>query len=196
MNFSICDILAQLIRGFVVYFSLLRMFRTARDKDDVIPATTLAFVVGYFVNATSSWLKPFYFWTWGGRPSSRLLYGQSVPSLRFYHTEQVRQLLQQESPRHDASEDGIFKIATRHVSYSKDSRVETFNAQYAFSRNILIAALIALILLHRDYLNNPCLFLLILPTLIMAWQRCKERGYYLAKEVLQQYLKGQTPQVL
>ncbi len=192
MNFSLYDILAQLIPGFVTYLSLLRMMGIAWDKDDTVPATALAFVAGYFVNALGSWLEPFYFWTWGGKPSTRLLQGRSIRSVRFYHSEQARQLLLQESPRPEASEDELFGIAMRHVPYGKDSRVETFNAQYAFSRNILTATLIALLLLQRDYLNDPRLLLLLLPTAIMAWQRCKERGYYLAKEVFQQYLKGQT----
>ena len=193
MNFSLYDILAQLIPGFVAYLSLLRMLGIAWDKDDAIPATALAFVAGYFVNALGSWLESFYFWTWGGKPSTRLLKGRPIRSVGFYHGEQARQLLQQESPRPEASEDELFSIAMRNVPYGKDSRVETFNAQYAFSRNILTAALIALLLLHRDYLNDPRWLILILPAVLMAWHRCKERGYYLAKEVLQVYLKGRTP---
>lgn len=192
MNFSLYDILAQLIPGFVAYFSMLKMLGIAWDKDDAIPATVFAFIAGYFVNAIGSWLESIYFWTWGGKPSTRLLQGRSIRSVRFYHAEQAKQFLQQESPRPNASEDELFGIAMRHVSYGKESRVETFNAQYAFSRNILTAVLIALILLYRDYFDDPRLLLLLLPVFFMAWQRCKERGYYLAKEVLQQYLKGQT----
>ncbi len=190
MNFSLYDILAQLIPGFVTYLSLLRMMEIPWDKDQVIPATALAFVAGYFVNAIGSWLESFYFRTWGGKPSTRLLQGRSIRTVRFYHGGQARQLLLQDSPHPGASEDELFSIAMRHASYVKDSRVEIFNAQYAFSRNILTAVLLALILLWRDFANNPYLFCLLLPVIFMAWHRCKERGYYWAREVLQQYLKG------
>lgn len=59
MNFSLYDILAQLIPGFVTYLSLLRMMGISWDKDKAIPATALAFVAGYFVNALGSWLESF-----------------------------------------------------------------------------------------------------------------------------------------
>jgi len=194
MNFSLYDILAQLIPGFITYLSLLKMMGIAWDKDYAVPATALAFITGYFVNALGSWLETLYFRSWGGKPSTRLLQGYNIRSVRFHHGNQVRELLQQESSDLKATEDELFGIAMRNIPLGKDSRVETFNAQYAFSRNILTATIVVLIVLYRDYLNDPRLLLVLLPAALMAWQRCKERGYYLAREVLQGYLKGRVPQ--
>jgi|GEM_PF-3679585 len=51
MTFNLYDFLSQVIPGFVVYLSLIRMFGIPWDKDYVIAATVLAFLTGYFVNA-------------------------------------------------------------------------------------------------------------------------------------------------
>ena len=63
MNFKFYDILSHLIPGFVVYLVYLSFTGETFDKDFVVPATAIAFILGYFVNTLASWLEDFYYWT-------------------------------------------------------------------------------------------------------------------------------------
>lgn len=192
MNFGVYDLLSQLIPGFVVYLSILRLSHQDWCKDYVFAATVLAFLLGYFVNALGSWLEWVYFWTWRGKPSTRLLEGKDISKVRFFHAKEAVESLSEES-QPESSMDALFSIALRHATGVKDSRIESFNASYAFSRNILTACLLVGFLLYQDYLSQPLLGVAALALIFMAWKRCKERAYYLAREVLQVYLRLKKP---
>jgi len=76
----------------------------------------------------------------------------------------------------------------RDINGNEKSRVPDFNAHYAFSRIVLTAMLAVTILFVIKY---PCCwqtYLIFIP-LFLSWERYKQRGYYYAREVLNEYLK-------
>lgn len=189
MKFKFYDIVSHLIPGFIIYVSYLEVKEKAFDNDFVVPATAIAFLIGYFVNTIGSWLESFFNWSWGGKPSNRLLQGKDIPKVRFYSSEEAKELLLKESKNGEASDDELFSIAKRYATHEINSRVLDFNSNYAFSRVILTTSLIAMGLLAFDYYQSLEYYLIGLPILFISWVRCKQRGYYYAKEVLDTYLK-------
>jgi hypothetical protein len=188
MNFKIYDVLSSLVPGFLILMAILELFNLPFDKEMIVPYTAIAFLLGFLINSISSWLEDFYFLTWGGKPSDCLLDGRDIWKVRFYQSQRVRELLKTESKNDKAKNDELFSIAMRYANL-KDSRVEDFNATYAFSRSILTTVLIGgVFLLIRNY-TDWNYYLMIMPTLLVVWLRCKQRGYYYAREVLTVYLK-------
>jgi hypothetical protein len=191
MNFKIYDVLSSLVPGFLLLVAILELFNIPFNKDLIIPYTALAFLLGYLVNAISSWLEDFYFLTWNGKPSDRLLNGKDIWKVRFYHSKKVKELLKNEAQQEKPSNDELFSIAMRYAN-QKDSRVEDFNATYAFSRSLLTTVILGSVFLLIRKHNNFEIYIMILPCLFVVWLRCKQRGYYYAREVLNVYLKIKT----
>lgn len=189
MNFKAYDILSSLVPGFLILLVLLKVLDIPYDKDLIIGYTAIAFLVGYIMNTISSWLEDIYFWTWGGKPSIRLLEGKDIWKVRFYDSLKVKQLLLQESTNLNAKHDELFSIAMRYSNGQKDSRVDDFNGMYAFSRALLTTLLISSLMLIIQNYDNWIYYVGLLPTLVILWLRCKQRGYYYAREVLNVYLK-------
>ncbi|MBD0331399.1 MAG: hypothetical protein ICV66_01975 [Chitinophagaceae bacterium] len=73
-----------------------------------------------------------------------------------------------------------------------NSRVDDFNAMYAFSRSLLTTLLVGTVVLLIDNYNNWRYYAVLIPSLIVVWLRCKQRGYYYAREVLNVYLKSKN----
>lgn len=189
MKFKFYDILSHLIPGFVVYMAYLEFVGKSFDKDFVVPATAIAFVLGYFVNTLASWLEDFYYWTWAGKPSNKLLDGKDIWKVRFYESEKVKEMLKEEAGDQIKKNDALFGIALRYATPQVNSRVADFNANYAFSRVILTTILIVSVLTIYLYYNSYQVYLISVPLLFLAWYRCKQRGYYFAREVLKTYLQ-------
>ena len=150
MKFKFYDILSHLIPGFIIYIVYLIYSGDSFDKDFVVPATAIAFVIGYFINAMASWLEDFYYWTWGGKPSNRLLEGKDIWKVRFYEHAKVKKLLQKESGTKNIMNDALFGMAMRYATPQANSRVADFNANYAFSRVILTTVIIASAVLAHE----------------------------------------------
>jgi hypothetical protein len=188
MNFKIYDVLSSLIPGFILLMAVLELLNIPFNKEMIVPYTAFAFLLGYLINTISSWLEDFYFLTWKGKPSDRLLNGHDIWKVRFYKSQRVKELLKDESKNDKPTTDELFSIAMRYAN-QKDSRVEDFNATYAFSRSILTTVVVeGIFILVRNY-DSLNYYLLIIPILLVAWLRCKQRGYYYAREVLNVYLK-------
>lgn len=192
MNFKIYDILSSLVPGFLLLLVILEFFNLSFDKDMTVPYTAIAFLLGFLVNTISSWLEDIYFFTWKGKPSDCLLNGKDIWKVKFYQSQKVKELLKTETTKLNPSNDELFSIAMRYAN-QKDSRVEDFNSSYAFSRSLLTCVLIGgIFLLIRNH-NDWKFYLIIIPTIIMVWLRCKQRGYYYSREVLNVYLKIKNP---
>lgn len=189
MNFRAYDILSSVVPGFLFLITLLTALKVGYDKDLIIAYTAIAFLLGYLVNTTGSWLEDVYFWTWGGKPSDNLLSDKGIWKVRFYHGEKARNLLKGETTTVDPSNDELFSIALRHVTGSKDSRIDDFNALYAFSRSLLTTVLLATIILLIPNYSDWRYYAVLIPALTITWLRSKQRGYYYAKEVLNEYLR-------
>lgn len=189
MNFKTYDILSALVPGYVILIILLNFFNITYDKDLVVPYTAFAFLLGFFINTLSSWLEEFYFFTWGGKPSSCLLDGKNIWKVKFYEFAKTKQLLINECSIENPNNDQLFSIAMRVTNGIKENRVEDFNSNYAFTRVLLTTVLFAtMFLLIKNYDDWKYYFILI-PVLVVTWLRCKQRAYYYAREVLNEYLK-------
>lgn len=83
----------------------------------------------------------------------------------------------------------MFGCAMRKVNGCEDCRVPAFNAQYAWARTMLTTILIADTLCAFRFYNEWQFWPIAMILLIISWNRFKERGYYYAREVLNEYLK-------
>ncbi len=188
MNFKLYDILSSLVPGFLLFLVILDFLNMTFEKDMIVPYTSIAFLLGFLINTISSWAEDIYFLSWKGKPSDCLLNGKDIWKVKFYESQKVKELLKTETTKSNPSNDELFSIAMRFAN-QKDSRVEDFNSSYAFSRSLLTIVLIGgIFLLIRNY-NDWKFYLLIIPTIIIVWLRCKQRGYYYSREVLNVYLK-------
>lgn len=191
MNFKAYDILSSLIPGFILLLVLINFLGINYNKDYVVPYTAIAFVIGFIINTISSWLEDFYFFTWGGKPSTNLLSGKSIWKVKFYEFKKAKELLEKECSIQNPSNEQLFSVAMRNVNGGKENRIEDFNSSYAFSRVLLTTALVATVfLLFKNY-SDWKYYSICLPSLFAIWLRCKQRGYYYAREVLNEYLKKQ-----
>lgn len=188
MNFKFYDLLAFLVPGIIILWVLLDFAGIAFKSDLALPYTGAAFVLGYFLNTLASWLEDFYYWTWGGKPSNQMLAGHDIWKVRFYHSAQARQLLVAECPElTNPRNEVLFALAYRYAKGTQNPLVDDFNVSYAFSRVVLTLMLCSAGLLLVRYHQVPATYL-VLPLIVTAWLRSKQRGYYFAREVLTTYL--------
>ena len=204
MEFKYYDVLSNLVVGYVLLVIGMYAFQIEYNSDYTVAYFAMAFLCGYLINAVSSLLEPVYYFTIGGKPSNRLLndgtekhgkfYHLFIPrntgirKVRFYETTAVRKLLLEGIESENPKEDRLFGRAMRAVNGNQDSRVPDFNAHYALSRTILTTVLISATLVIYTNPSNWHSYLSIALVLI-CWNRYKERAYYYAREVLNEYLK-------
>jgi hypothetical protein len=110
--------------------------------------------------------------------------GRKIWKIRLYNHSQVHQHQLQKASSQTPNNDELFTIATRNAIGQKDARIEDFNAIYAFSRTLLMTALIggSLVLVKNN--NDWRFYAVIVPIIIVLWLRCEQKGYYYAKEVI------------
>lgn len=188
MNFKIYDIVSLLIPGFIILFILIYSFDIPFNNDSIVFSTAIAFVLGFIINTLSSWLETFYYFTWGGKPSDKILNGENIWKVKFYKSKEVKELLLKESINDSPSNDELFSIALSHVN-ENDSKIENLNAYYSFSRSLLTTVLISSIILIANNNFNLNYYFILIPALIIIWLRCKQRGFYYVREVLNEYMQ-------
>lgn len=204
MNLKYYDILSCLIVGYAMIVVIMYSFHIEYSTDHTVAYLAMAFLFGYIINSLGSLLEPMYYFSIGGKPSKRLLNNSDTKHCRFYHifipdctginkvhfyeTAAVRKILIKGLGGNSPSEDRLFAKAMMEVNGDTNSRVPDFNAQYALSRTILTAVLISTGLIIASYPNNWQSYLSIV-VLLICWNRYRERAYYYAREVLNEYLK-------
>lgn len=196
MSFKYYDTLSTLISGCLLLLVLSEVLGKDMSNISAILLLAIAYVLGYILNAVSGWLEPFYFWTMGGMPSDKLLSpppkGNSIAytgygRIRFYQYQTAINLLKNELDDSEASTRKMFEKA---MIYSNSAaRVPDFNALFAFSRVMLTLAWVVGIILAFEYYCCWWYWLILATVILVLWNRCKEMGYYYAKEVLVEYLK-------
>lgn len=204
MKFKYYDVLSSLVVGYVLLVIGMYSFQIEYNSDYTVAYLAIAFLCGYIINAIGSQLESLYYFTIGGKPSDRLLsndekehcrlYNFFVPKntginkVRFYETATIRKLLLEGLEDENPKEDRLFGKAMRAVNGNQDSRAPDFNAHYALSRTILTAVFISTALIIS---SNPDDWesYLSLVILFICWRRYRERAYYYAREVLNEYLK-------
>ncbi|MEM7372740.1 MAG: hypothetical protein AAF587_29230 [Bacteroidota bacterium] len=199
MKFSFYNVVTHLILGFLWFIPVMLIWLPdiSLDTGMSLASVAVAYVLGYFINAIASWTESYLFISWGGKPSQNLLKGKGMKKIRFSRYQKARIRLtrertQQTDFNNDQHLDSLFGIAMSYIGSSTNNRIQEFNASYAFSRGVLVALFGLWIMLivyqaKQNEFNHSIHLIAIL--LIMGWYRAKERGYYFAKEVLNNYLR-------
>ena len=194
MNFKYYDLLSNLTVGIVVFYVIWKLLFPNWEINEwvVIPA---GYVVGYFLNAISSWIEPLLFKTICGKPSDKLLTpvpGQKwtgIKKVKFYFANEAVKALREDTKDDEADTKKMFSYAMRMVNANKDCRVPDFNGHYALSRVVLTTVIIAVVIAEIWYYSVWYSWPISIGVLLLAWNRFRECGYYYAREVLNEYLK-------
>lgn len=194
MSFKYYDLLSNLTVGMIVFYAIWKSFLPDLEISEwvVIPA---GYVVGYFVDAISSMIEPFLYVTILGKPSDRLLkptLGQKwtgISKVKFFFAEEAVEALKKDTDDKKATTDKMFGYAMRLVNANKDSRVPDFKCHYAFSRVIYTIVMITIVIEEIRYCCVWYSWLISISVFLIAWNRFRERGYYYAREVLNEYLR-------
>lgn len=194
MDFKYYDLLSCIIVGFFTMMAYLYAFGIDYNEDYTLAYIAASYVVGYIINALSSLLEDFWNWTIGGKPSEKLLTVEpskkytGISKVRFYEAEDALTKLKKEVGDVNAPIGRLFARAMSYSSDNAETRVPTFLAVYAFSRVLLTSISIVTIVLIATSYSDWHAYLTI-PVLIICWNRFRERSYYYAREVLNEYLK-------
>lgn len=191
MSFTIYEIISHLVPGYIVVFFLRQELGIDLNDLGNTSILALAFACGFVVQTLASWFEDILYFTWGGKPSNQLLNGKDMWKVRFYSSNEVKNLLKEEAQRNgqtNYNNDSLFEIAQRRVNSQKSDRVTSFNANYAFVRSMVLAFLLVLVNNLFKLPSNLNLILILAALLIVSWYRAKQRGFYFAREVLNMYL--------
>ena len=194
MSFKYYDLLSHLTVGIVVFFAIWKFFLPNFEISEwvVIPA---GYIVGYFLDAFSSLIEALLYRTICGKPSDKLLTlvpGEKwtgINKVKFFFAKQAVEALKKDIGDEDATTGKMFGYAMQMVNANKDCRVPDFNGHYALSRAIFTTIIIAVIIAEIKYCCIWYSWPLSIGLLLLAWNRFRERGYYYAREVLNEYLK-------
>ena len=201
MNFKYYDTLSSLISGTVLLFVISMTTNWDMIQLNVAIILALAYVSGYMLNALSALLEPIYYWFMGGMPSDKLLTPPKSNSqgkvrnytgfgrIRFYEYDKAVSCLKQDLNDENANEKKMFGKAMSISNSNEQTRIPDFNAQYAFSRVMLTLTIVSSALIMPKYYDILWAWLIVVLVIFLVGYRCKERGYYYAREVLIEYLK-------
>lgn len=193
MELKYYDLLSNTIIG-VVLIAVAKIIWFNGQSLDVEAYIAGGYLLGYFINAISSLMEPVLYWLIGGMPSDRLLTpekGQDwtgIRKVKFYETRSAIEKLRSELGEDNASTGKMFACAMRHSVSNPDSRVPDFNAQYAYSRAIFTCALVLFLFVSTQLYDVWCFWIIGLAILWLVWNRFREKGFYFAREVLNDYL--------
>lgn len=202
MQFKYYDTLSSLISGTVLLFVLSLAIGWDIKDVNVVILLSVAFVLGYLINAISAMAEPVYYWFMGGMPSDKLL-TPPTPNccgkvrkytgfgrIRFYEYDKAIRLLREELNDDKAEPRKMFGKAMSYSNSNDKTRVPDFNAHYAFSRVMLTLVAVSSALMLTQYYDKWWAWVLSAGVVLLFGIRCKERGYYYAKEVLVEYIKA------
>lgn len=190
MSFKTYDILSSLIPGFILLMVGIFFMEIEYDPSYSLPYFVLAFIIGYANNSIGSWLERFYFWTWGGKPSNKLLEGKDIKKVRFFDAEVARELLILETNNPTASNDELFAKAQMLANNTKSNRLSDFHLVFVFSRSMLTAIMLGGLGLLPKMYDDLWYYPVFLTAIFIFWYRGKQQSYYYAREVLIEYLQS------
>lgn len=210
-SLSLYDTLSQLMLGYVWVWALVALSiidESLLSSDKGLMTIPIAFILGYFINAISSWGEWILFWTWRGKPSRRLIAGEAPPKFQIPTILNIQSSLKDELKLSGAFKDLTNTELDQAFNYTNSfanqgtNRIGEFNAAYAFSRGLVFAFLGAWLTFFSfsfclditpSWISNYSYHLLWVGILI-AWYRTKERGYYLSRELIYNYAKVKVSQ--
>ncbi|MEM9985809.1 MAG: hypothetical protein AAF804_12035 [Bacteroidota bacterium] len=210
MKLSLYAILSQVILGYLwlIVIPLVWPRMLPEDLDLAILSIPFAFVMGYFINAFSSWIQPILYRSWGGKPSTSLLIRAQNEEKAHSVMSITRRWLEEELQKHATSsekevkvegqENALFGLALAYIS-EQPNRYQEMNAAYAFSRGLIVALLglwVLLVILQIWKITTPLGngYHFIWLGILIAWIRTRQRGYELVKECLRNYYNFRVKQ--
>jgi hypothetical protein len=201
-KFELYDILGVVVPGLVAVGMIFGALSWTGNQIEIpaIPETlqvlvlsASAIVLGQMVQAIGSLLEPFYFWTWGGRPSDRSLRGHSK-RLSAVQADLLKKRLANHilaGASHDLSDCEIFVSAMALCNHKSLGRVERFNSLYAYHRALttllLVSTVATLSIIYFDDPNPRAAWQVVglqVVVMLLFWFRTKQRGAYFAEEVI------------
>lgn len=217
MQFKVYDVLASLIPGMLVlsvmipaYILLNGQLAIVEEKLAIYKEISgiltsvflvLSYLAGYLIHALGSWMEPFLFFSWGGRPSEYYFKKQNK-RIRIVDIVKIYEYLVQNLGDKTLAKKSVEKLTKEDLRrlfqhaknlanlQSKDTikeRLHEFNNSYVFSRNILVAFSITVVIILILLINKIVTFWLLvvaLLLLLLLWLRCRDRAFYYSREVL------------
>lgn len=204
MNFKYYDTLNFLVTG-ALTLALMNYF----DLSELVwygnEVSTFAFLIysyaaGAVVNAVGSMVGR-KINSWCGWPSALILDEKkgscispsNIGRCECFERDAIKQRLGQELGNGQAGNQQLFWYAKRIAEAQSSSRINDFNAQYAFFRSLLTLVLGTLaLMLAKEYLfHHPYFpwheYLLVLVAVVLCFWRMRGLGFYYAREVLDVY---------
>ena len=160
----------------------------------VICLVAVAAFLGHLIQAITSLVEPFIYWTWGGRPSERAL--NEGLGARYFPADAATRIRAKLAGvvGKDASDRSLFLYAMQKAETSGNSRVAKFNGLYAYHRAIVTLVLIGLAVVLasmrwgtvKHWSMGEKIEIIAVGLLLLAvfWFRAKQRGFYYVREVL------------
>ncbi len=201
-KFELYDVLGVIIPGlvsvgFIYAFSYWTghniTIPTMPDALQVFVLAAVAIVLGQAIQALSSILEPFYYWTWGGKPSDRAMQGRTKrisPALANEIKGRFKTYIVQGANR-EVSDNEIFLCALSICTHKSLGRVARFNSLYAYHRaltTLLLVATVATLLIIIFVEPRPPMawriFFIEFGVTLLFWYRTKQRGHYFSDEVV------------
>jgi len=195
MSFKYYDLLSNLTVGVVVFYAVLKLYFCVEDISELVILAG-GYVTGYFLNAISGFMEPFLQWTIGGKPSDHLLSPireidwTGIKKVKFYYADEAIELLTIDAKADSSDKGKLFDYAKHRAILCKDCRVPDFNNHYSLSRVIFATVILGVVVAEIEYYDVWYSWLISAVALFLAWNRFRERGYYYAREVLNEYLKS------
>lgn len=201
-QFSLYETLGVLVPGTLLIYSLLILFpdlkavvATSNSAINAGAFAAVAIFAGQMVQALASFSEPLLFKLWGGRPSEQALHkGLGLRYLPQPSATRLRNKLSAAVNRPDSQAQDLFLYAMRRASTAAASRVETFNAQFAYHRSLVTLGvlLLALVLISRwrgalSLISRGMFWTCLigdLMVLVVLFIRTRQRAFYYVREVL------------
>ena len=216
-NLKYYDILGHLVPGLVFLSAVGFVLVEAGIELPEIPGgnganllvvTALAYYVGHLLAAVSSWIQPFLYFLWLGKPSRRILVEETShihPDVRDRTRKRLAEEcgLPEEAPKCWGERakylDGLFSHASSICNIKNLGRVTEFNAKYALHRSLFVASFLAGLISLFIVKVAKCefsvnftrgLIFCYFAVVVISFFRARQRGYYYAREVLRMYQVG------
>lgn len=191
MNFKAYDIISKLLPGYALAYSLIFLYadHTVYFKSDFfLPITVIAYFLGYILDTFSSWLEDIFYFTWKGKPSTRLLSKYKgiwkIPPPHFLKKLKKDTIKTLDK---EVSDDELFRFIQSSAYAINKDRLSDFLQNFIFARVLLTLIIVLTVLFGIKYYCYWQFFLISLPILFVCWYRAKQRAYYYAAEVLRIY---------
>lgn len=189
MSFKYYDLLSNLVPGLLIIGVINFCFGDKIPHISEIILLALSFILGYLNNTLSSWLEGVYRFLWGGNPINAFFNRTGIFKVQFFKGDTVKEILSRKVKTKNPSNMELFTEAMRIANDNSTSRLEDFNAMYAFSRAVLTAFLISGGIVIYTYYQSVYAYLGFIVLFLMSLIRCKQRNGYYIREVMNIVLK-------